>query len=73
MKRVSLEIQKSKGSNFFEEMRIMSVQKGITCEEGANVTSIRIGNKNVSFNIFLNARTANRREICLSKRLYFLC
>lgn len=73
MKRVSLEIQKSEGSNFFEEVRIMSVQKGITCEEGANVTSTRIGNKNVPFNIFLDARTANRHEICLPKRLYFLC
>lgn len=34
----------------------MSVHKGITCEEGANVTSIRIGNKTVPFNIFLDAR-----------------
>lgn len=73
MKRVSLEIEKSEGSKFFEEMRIISVQKGITCEEGANVTSTRIGNKNVLFNILLNVRTANRHEICLPKRLYFLC
>ena len=41
-------------------------------KNGAKVTSTEKGRKNVAFDTFIDARTANRYEICLSKRLYFL-